>query len=138
MTDTKLKQGNVLPMNLVTQRTVPKQIESGIIDSKGPQEESIMSMSQETYSQSEIDLKFDKISAEIQHSSEKSDLKFDTLTKQIDLKFDNFERRIENILLSQENKRLEEQAKNKKEFMFWAIGILVALAGIAIPIWFGK
>ena len=115
----------------------------GIIDSRNKQEEAIMS--QETYSKSEIDLKFDKISSDVQHGFDKVDLKFEKLEqrmadsfKQVDLKFDNFERRVENLLLSQENKRLEEQAKNKKEFMYWAIGILIALAGIAFPIWFGK
>ncbi|MTB64119.1 hypothetical protein GGG87_03765 [Streptococcus sp. zg-86] len=109
-------------------------------------------MSQETYSKSEIDLKLEKVSSDVQHGFEKVDLKFEQLSQkmddgfkqvdlkfaQVDLKFDNFERRIENMLLNQENKRLDEQAKNKQEFMYWAIGILVALAGIAFPIWFGK
>ncbi|NQK21483.1 hypothetical protein HO515_09795 [Streptococcus suis] len=102
-------------------------------------------MPQETYTKSEIDLKFDKISTDIHHGFEKVDLKFENIQqrmddgfKQVNLKFDNFERRIENMLLAQENRRLEEQAKNKKEFTYWAIGIIVALAGIAFPIWFGK
>lgn len=114
-----------------------------IIESRKQQEESIMS--QETYTKSEIDLKFDKISSDMQHGFDKVDLKFEHLEqrmtegfKQVDLKFDNFERRIENLLLTQENKRLEDQARNKKEFMYWAIGIIIALAGIAFPIWFGK
>lgn len=134
---------------------------SAIIESGKQQEKSIMP--QETYTKSEIDLKFDKISTDIHHGFEKVDLKFENIQqrmddgfkqvdfkfeniqqrmddgfKQVDLKFDNFERRIENMLLAQENRRLEEQAKNKKEFMYWAIGIIVALAGIAFPIWFGK
>ncbi|CQR24356.1 hypothetical protein BN1356_00711 [Streptococcus varani] len=116
---------------------------NGIIDLEKHQEET--NMPQDTYSKSEIDLKFDKISSDIQHGFDKVDLefnkvdlKFDKLEQQINLKFDSFERRIENLLLSQENKRLDEQAKNKKEFMYWAIGILVALASVAFPIWFRK
>ncbi|CYU92392.1 hypothetical protein [Streptococcus suis] len=105
--------------------SVPTRKQSDMMESEKQTEESIMP--QETYTKSEIDLKFDKISTDIHHGFEK-----------VDLKFDNFERRIENMLLVQENRRLEEQAKNKKEFMYWAIGIIVALAGIAFPIWFGK
>ncbi|MED5768672.1 hypothetical protein VYH62_08460 [Streptococcus anginosus] len=78
-------------------------------------------MSQETYSKTEIDLKLDKISSETQHGF-----------KQMDLKFDNLEKRIENLLLSQENKRIEEEAKNRREFTYWFIGILVSsIIGIA-------
>ena len=101
-----------------------------------PTEKNIMS--QDTYSKSEIDLKLDKISSDTQHEFEKNDLKFDQLKKEmqnsfekIDLKLDNFEKQVETLLLTQENKRLEEQAKNKKEFMYWFIGLLVStLLGI--------
>ncbi|MFI3079031.1 hypothetical protein [Streptococcus sp. 2021WUSS124] len=142
-------------------RSVPMRKQSDIIESRKQQEDSIMP--QETYTKSEIDLKFDKISTDIQHGFEKVDLKFENIQqkmddsfkqvdlkfeqinqkmndgfRQVDLKFDNFERRIENMLLAQEKRQLEEQAKNKKEFMYWAIGIIVTLAGIAFPIWFGK
>lgn len=95
-------------------------------------------MSQDTYSKSEIDLKLNKISSDTQHGFEKNDLKFDQLKKEmqssfeeIDLKLDNFEKQVEALLLTQENKRLEEQAKNKKEFMYWFISLLVStLLGI--------
>lgn len=95
-------------------------------------------MSEDTYSKSEIDLKLNKISSDTQHGFEKNDLKFDQLKKEmqssfekIDLKLDNFEKQVETLLLIQENKRLEEQAKNKKEFMYWFIGLLVStLLGI--------
>lgn len=95
-------------------------------------------MSQDTYSKSEIDLKLNKISSDTQHGFEKNDLKFDQLKKEIqssfekiDLKLDNFEKQVETLLLTQENKRLEEQTKNKKEFMYWFIGLLVStLLGI--------
>ena len=33
---------------------------------------------------------------------------------------------------------MTEQQKNKKEFMYWAVGIIIALIGIAFPIWFGN
>lgn len=95
-------------------------------------------MSEDTYSKSEIDLKLDKINSDTQHGFEKIDLKIDQLKQEmrsgfekVDLKFDNFEKRVETMLLTQENKRLEEQAKSKKEFMYWFIGLLVStLLGI--------
>ncbi|WP_242258159.1 hypothetical protein [Streptococcus thoraltensis] len=130
---------NVVPMK----PKISNLNENGIIEPKNNTE--VTTMPQDSYSKSEIDLKFEKISSDVQHGFDKVDLKFEKLEqkmsdgfKQVDLKFDNFERRIENLLLMQENKRLDEQAKNKKEFMYWAIGIIIALAGIAFPIWFGK
>lgn len=66
------------------------------------------------------------------------DLKFQIMDQKIDAKFDTFGQRMENMFLAQTNRQLEEQAKNRKEFTYWFIGILVALAGIAIPVWFGK
>ena len=66
------------------------------------------------------------------------DLKFQMMDQKIDAKFDTFGQRMENMFLAQTNRQLEEQAKNRKEFTYWFIGILVALAGIAIPVWFGK
>lgn len=110
--------------------SVPRQ-NRDIMESETLQEESMMP--HDTYSKSEIDLKLDKINSDTQHGFEKMDLKFDQLRQEmqngfekIDLKFDNFEKRIENMLLTQENKRLEDQAKNKKEFMYWFIGLLVS------------
>lgn len=130
-------------------KTVPIQ-NRGIMESELLSEENIMS--QDTYSKSEIDLKLDKINSDTQHGFEKIDLKIDQLRQemrsgfekidlkfeqvdlkfeQVDLKFDNFEKRIETMFLTQENKRLEEQAKSKKEFMYWFIGLLVStLLGI--------
>lgn len=122
--------------------TVPIQ-NRGIMESEMLSEENIMS--QDTYSKSEIDLKLDKINSDTQHGFEKIDLKIDQLRQemrsgfekidlkfeQVDLKFDNFEKRVETMFLTQENKRLEEQAKSKKEFMYWFIGLLVStLLGI--------
>lgn len=122
--------------------TVPIQ-NRGIMESEMLSEENIMS--QDTYNKSEIDLKLDKINSDTQHGFEKIDLKIDQLRQemrsgfekidlkfeQVDLKFDNFEKRVETMFLTQENKRLEEQAKSKKEFMYWFIGLLVStLLGI--------
>ena len=115
--------------------TVPIQ-NRGIMESEMLSEENIMS--QDTYSKSEIDLKLDKINSDTQHGFEKIDLKIDQLKQEmrsgfekVDLKFDNFEKRVETMLLTQENKRLEDQAKSKKEFMYWFIGLLVStLLGI--------
>nr|CAJ1872975.1 hypothetical protein AUSP0061_00006 [uncultured phage] len=110
--------------------SVPGQFR-GIIESGILSEENIVL--QDTYSKSEIDLKLDKINSDTQHGFEKNDLKFDQFKQEIrggfekiDLKFDNLEKRMETLLLTQENKRLEDQAKNKKEFMYWFIGLLVS------------
>ena len=118
-------------------KTVPIQ-SRGIMESEMLSEEIIMP--QDTYSKSEIDLKLDKINSDTQHGFEKIDLKIDQLRQdmrsgfekidlkfeQVDLKFDNFEKRVETMFLTQENKRLEEQAKNKKEFMYWFVGLFVS------------
>lgn len=96
------------------------------------------SMEREIYTKTEIDLKLDKINSDTQHGFEKIDLKFDQLRQEmrsgfekVDLKFDNFEKRVETMLLNQENKRLEDQAKSKKEFTYWFVGLLISsLLGI--------
>lgn len=113
---------------------------NGKIDS-----EEVGNMNKETYSKTEIDLKFDNLNQKLDHVGEKIDLKFEILNQRlghiedkIDLRFDSFEKRIENILFSHENERLKDNKKNRKEFVYWAIGIIVAIASVAIPIWFGK
>ncbi|HFI0454309.1 TPA: hypothetical protein ACGOZD_000215 [Streptococcus suis] len=141
-------------MSFPPQKSVPVQIQRDIIESRKPQEESIMS--QETYTKSEIDLKFDKISTDVQHSSEKSDLKFDALAKQVDLKFDalakqvdlkfdNFENKLENLfanlkvdLANEKIESLEQARKDKRELILWSIGTAVAILGILIPIILNK
>ena len=110
---------------------------NGIIVLKEETQEDYI-MPQDNYSKSEIDAKLDKIDLKINMKSDMLAQTMENGFKQVELKFDTFEKRIENMFLIQENKRLEEQAKNKKEFTYWAIGILITLAGIAIPIWFGK
>ena len=140
----KVTPSNITPLKSekTSLSSVPGQFRD-IIESGMLLEENIMS--QDTYSKSEIDLKLDKINSDTQHGFEKIDLKIDQLKQemrsgfekidlkfeQVDLKFDNFEKRIETMFLTQENKRLEEQAKSKKEFMYWFIGLLVStLLGI--------
>lgn len=125
------------------QKSVPVQITHDIIQSRKQQEESIMS--QETYTKSEIDLKFDKISTDVQHSSEKSDLKFDALAKQLDLKFDNFENKLENLfanlkvdLANEKIESLEQARKDKRELILWSIGTAVAILGILVPLILNK
>lgn len=95
-------------------------------------------MSQNTYTKAEIDAKFDKVNTEIQYGFKAVDLKLESMEKTIDAKFSNIEKNIENMFLNYNNKQLDQQAKDRKELTYWAIGILVALAGIAIPIWLGK
>lgn len=140
----KASPSDIVPLNSkkTSLSSVPRQ-NRGIIESGLLLEENIMS--QDTYSKSEIDLKLDKINSDTQHGFGKIDLKIDQLKQEmrsgfekidlkfekVDLKFDNFEKRVETMLLNQENKRLEEQAKSKKEFMYWFIGLLVStLLGI--------
>ena len=140
----KVTPSNITPLKSekTSLSSVPGQFRD-IIESGMLLEENIMS--QDAYSKSEIDLKLDKINSDTQHGFEKIDLKIDQLKQEMrsgfekidlkfekgDLKFDNFEKRVETMLLTQENKRLEEQAKSKKEFMYWFIGLLVStLLGI--------
>ncbi|HFI0398371.1 TPA: hypothetical protein ACGO63_000811 [Streptococcus suis] len=141
-------------MSFPPQKSVPVQITHDIIESRKQQEESIMP--QETYTKSEIDLKFDKISTDVQHSSEKSDLKFDALAKQVDLKFDalakqvdlkfdNFENKLENLfanlkvdLANEKIESLEQARKDKRELILWSIGTAVAILGILIPLILNK
>lgn len=92
----------------------------------------------------ELSLRTDQLGRRIEnklddmYAKDELDLKFQMMDQKIDAKFDTFGQRMENMFLAQTNRQLEEQAKNRKEFTYWFIGILVALAGIAIPIWFGK
>ncbi|HFU4085596.1 TPA: hypothetical protein ACGO7S_000406 [Streptococcus suis] len=137
-------------MSFPPQKSVPVQITHDIIESRKQQEESIMS--QETYTKSEIDLKFDKISTDIHHGFEKVDLKFENIQqrmddgfKQVDLKFDNFENKLENLfanlkvdLANEKIESLEQARKDKRELILWSIGTAVAILGILIPLILNK
>ncbi|MGQ7625132.1 hypothetical protein ACTGUY_01705 [Streptococcus suis] len=140
----KSKPTNITYLNNAKAETkAPPLHINDIIQSRKQQEDSIMS--QETYTKSEIDLKFDKISTDVQHSSEKSDLKFDALAKQLDLKFDNFENKLENLfanlkvdLANEKIESLEHARKDKRELILWSIGTAVAILGILVPLILNK
>lgn len=140
----KSKPTNITYLNNAKAETkAPPLHINDIIQSRKQQEDSIMS--QETYTRSEIDLKFDKISTDVQHSSEKSDLKFDALAKQLDLKFDNFENKLENLfanlkvdLANEKIESLEQARKDKRELILWSIGTAVAILGILVPLILNK
>lgn len=140
----KSKPTNITYLNNAKAETkAPPLHINDIIQSRKQQEDSIMS--QETYTKSEIDLKFDKISTDVQHSSEKSDLKFDALAKQLDLKFDNFENKLENLfanlkvdLANEKIESLEQARKDKRELILWSIGTAVAILGILVPLILNK
>lgn len=131
-------------------RSVPMRKQSDIIESRKQQEESIMP--QETYTKSEIDLKFDKVSTDIHHGFEKVDLKFENIQqrmddgfKQVDLKFDNFENKLENLfanlkvdLANEKIESLEQARKDKRELILWSIGTAIAILGILIPLILNK
>lgn len=140
----KSKPTNITYLNNAKAETkAPPLHINDIIQSRKQQEDSIMS--QETYTKSEIDLKFDKISTDVQHSSEKSDLKFDALAKQLDLKFDNFENKLENLfanlkvdLANEKIESLVQARKDKRELILWSIGTAVAILGILVPLILNK
>ena len=131
-----MAQQSEFPLSNVTPMNAQNHTKGDIMKSKHQEEQS---MEREMYTKTEIDLKLDKINSDTQHGFEKMDLKIDQLKQEmrsgfekVDLKFDNFEKRIETMLLNQENKRLEDQAKSKKEFTYWFVGLLISsLLGIA-------
>ena len=110
------QQSEFQPSNVTTLNS-PNHTKGDTMKAKTQEERS---MEREMYTKTEIDLKFDQLKQEIRSGFEK-----------VDLKFDNFEKRIETMLLNQENKRLEDQAKSKKEFIYWFVGLLISsLLGI--------
>ncbi|MCQ3827726.1 hypothetical protein [Streptococcus agalactiae] len=88
-------------------------------------------MSGDNYSKAEIDLKFENLETKV-------DSKFDLLIQKMDDGFEKQRLNTEKILSDFKLNLVTEQQKNKKEFMYWAIGIIIALIGIAFPIWFGN
>lgn len=108
-------------------KSVPVQ-NSGIIK---PEEKGGAIMSGDNYSKAEIDLKFENLETKV-------DSKFDLLIQKMDDGFEKQRLNTEKILSDFKLNLVTEQQKNKKEFMYWAIGIIIALIGIAFPIWFGN
>ncbi|CCW39660.1 TPA: hypothetical protein VBA39_001424 [Streptococcus agalactiae] len=88
-------------------------------------------MSGDNYSKAEIDLKFENLETKV-------DSKFDLLIQKMDDGFEKQRLNTEKILSDFKLNLVTEQQKNKKEFMYWAVGIIIALIGIAFPIWFGN
>ncbi|MCB2911254.1 hypothetical protein JXX20_00005, partial [Streptococcus suis] len=67
------------------------------------------------------------------------------LAKQVDLKFDNFENKLENLfanlkvdLANEKIESLEQARKDKRELILWSIGTAVAILGILIPLILNK
>lgn len=108
-------------------KSVPVQ-NSGIIK---PEEKGGAIMSGDNHSKAEIDLKFENLETKV-------DSKFDLLIQKMDDGFEKQRLNTEKILSDFKLNLVTEQQKNKKEFMYWAVGIIIALIGIAFPIWFGN
>ena len=85
------------------------------------------SMSQETYTKNEIDLKFENL-------SDKVDNKFELLSQKIDSGFSNQSLQMNNTLLEfkqalkdESKKERKERQNEKKELIKWSIGTAIAI-----------
>ena len=85
------------------------------------------SMSQETYTKNEIDLKFENL-------SDKVDNKFELLSQKIDSGFSNQSLQMNNTLLEfkqalkdESEKERKERQNEKKELIRWSIGTAIAI-----------
>lgn len=104
-----------------------KESENDIINNK---EKSVLkgdSMSQETYTKNEIDLKFENL-------SDKVDNKFELLSQKIDSGFSNQSLQMNNTLLEfkqalkdESEKERKERQNEKKELIKWSIGTAIAI-----------
>ncbi|MEG3243906.1 hypothetical protein [Streptococcus suis] len=147
----KSKPTNIAYLNNATAKTKPSLPRfNDIIESSKQQEDSIMP--QETYTKSEIDLKFEKLSTDIHHGFEKVDLKFENIQqrmddgfKQVDLKFEQVNQKLDysinhilsetrNLLLEQQVKEKAEREQERKATNRWLVGIAISLAGLIISI----
>lgn len=112
---------NIIPMH-PNSTSVPTN-NRDIIDLRDKQEETIMS--QEIYSKTEIDLKFENLETKV-------DSKFDLLMQKMDDGFDKVNLSIDKKLSDFKSDLLTEQRKDKKEFTYWLVGILISsIIGIA-------
>lgn len=102
-------------------------------------------MGKETYSKSEIDLKFDKISSDFQHNSEKTDLQINSLKQEIISQFEISNLRMEKMISDFESRQKEkrddeekERKKDKRELTLWIIGTtvgtIIGILGIIVPL----
>lgn len=85
----------------------------GIIETEENQGGTIMP--QDTYSKTEIDLKFEKV-----------DMKFDMLMQRMDDGFEKQRLSTEKMLSDLKLSLVTEQQKNKREFTYWFVGLLVS------------
>lgn len=88
------------------------------------QEEEIME--REIYTKTEIDLKLDKINSDTKHGFEKVGLKFEMLMQKMDDGFEKQRLNTEKMLSEFKSELLTEQKKDKKEFTYWFVGLLVS------------
>ncbi|HFI0933614.1 TPA: hypothetical protein ACGO1A_000923 [Streptococcus suis] len=147
----KSKPTNIAYLNNATAKTKPSlPLFNDIIESRKQQEDSIMP--QETYTKSEIDLKFEKLNSDVQHGFEKVDMIVDNLRQEmrggfekVDIKFDQVNQKLDysinhilsetrNLLLEQQVKEKAEREQERKATNRWLIGIAISLAGLIISI----
>ena len=83
-------------------------------------------MEKNYYTQDEIDLKLDKINSDMSHNFEKVDLKFEMLMQKMDDGFEKQRLNTEKMLSEFKSELLTEQKKDKKEFTYWFVGLLVS------------
>ncbi|MXQ48129.1 hypothetical protein GRB29_01690 [Streptococcus pneumoniae] len=123
-----LKTDNIYPIYKKSdklQESVLGQLESGTIKSRDKMEEAIMP--QDTYSKSEIDLKFENLETKV-------DSKFEQLSQKIDFSVQQILSETKNLLLEQQVKEKTERENERKSTNRWLIGIAISLAGLIISI----
>lgn len=103
-------------------KTVPIQ-NNGIIKEKPSRGDD---MEKNYYTKDEIDLKLDKINSDMSHNFEKVNLKFEMLIQKMDDSFEKQRLNNEKMLSEFKSDLLTEQKKDKKEFTYWFIGLLVS------------
>ncbi|WP_369350442.1 hypothetical protein AB6M97_06360 [Streptococcus hillyeri] len=96
-----------------------------IIELENNKEESIMS--QDTYTKSEIDLKFQNLETKIEG-------KFDQLSQKIDFSVQHILSETKNMLLEQQVKEKTERENERKTTNRWLIGIAISLAGLIVSV----
>ncbi|WP_438831892.1 hypothetical protein [Streptococcus pluranimalium] len=100
-------------------------VQSGIIKPTNKTEEA--TMPQDTYSKSEIDLKFENLETKV-------DSKFEQLSQKIDFSVQQILSETKNLLLEQQVKEKTERENERKSTNRWLIGIAISLAGLIISI----
>ena len=91
-------------------------------------------MEREIYTQTEIDLKLDKINSDVKHGFEKVDLKFDQVSTEIRGGFENMGLRMEKMFSDLKLEQQKEKEENKKWLIGLAIGSFLSIIGIVVSI----